>query len=224
VIPLVFIALGIAALAAYELSPKARGWVNEHVRAFDDAIVAHKAADAHLESAVTSTSTPPWSPQHQVKQAWDAIQHAHAAHVANQVAAQKTADMAKTAQTEQQRQTAAQSAAAVEDRQTKIATTLQQLGIGQCGVRVYPKVSARIKDALLARLKSEGMSVSGSNPWEINTHQPDLPFISDVMLRALWDATTETLHLIVTSGKGAVVTCDEIWKRIDPILKGTIGA
>ena len=163
----------------------------------------------------TSPAAPPPVPAQDV-----AVDHAVEAIEANQDAAKNTADAAKNAQTEAQRQEAAQSAAKVLQREKKIAAALASLGVGQCSVRSYPGVSGHVKDRLLAKLRSEGMVVRGDNPWNIDTHQ------YDVKLRAVWDPKAQAVKLIVTAGKGGyfgVVTCAEIWKKIDPIMKGVIG-
>ena len=163
----------------------------------------------------TPLTVPPPVPAQDV-----AVDHAVEAIEANQDAAKNTADAAKNAQTEAQRQEAAQSAAKVLEREKKIAAALASLGVGQCSVRCYPGVSGHVKDRLLAKLRSEGMVVRGDNPWNIDTHQ------YDVKLRAVWDPKGQVVKLIVTAGKGGyfgVVTCAEIWKKIDPIMKGVIG-
>jgi len=221
--------LGLGAFAVYELVPAARKWTTEHAKHIEDALLAHHIADQHLQaSQATQAAIPPVPDGPMIpwmRAMWEeAIKNAQVATVANQVAALKTVDAVKTAKTDEEKQAAAKSADAVTDRQAKIDALKQQLGVGQCGIRSYPKVSARVRDALIARLKSEGMDVSGNNPWEINSHLPGIPFIPDVRLRALWDSATETLHLIVTSGQGGIVTCDEIWKKIEPKLKGIIGS
>lgn len=149
-----------------------------------------------------------------------AVDHAVEAIEANRDAAKNTAEAAKNAQTEAQRQEAAQSAAKVLEREKKIAAALASLGVGQCNVRSYPGVTERTKDTLLAKLRSEGMAVVGDNPWNIDTHE------YDVKLRAVWDPKAQVVKLIVTAGKGGyfgMVTCAEIWKKIDPIMKGVIG-
>ena len=155
-----------------------------------------------------------------------AVEHAAAAIEANQAAAQNTAEAAKNAQDEAQRQAAAQSAAKVLEREKKIAAALASLGVGQCGVRSYPRVGGgaivteRVKNALLAKLRTEGMGVTGDNPWNIDTRE------YGVKLRAVWDPKAGVVKLIVTSGKGGylgLVTCEEIWKKIDPIMKEVIG-
>ena len=145
-----------------------------------------------------------------------AVDHAAAAIESNQDAAQSTADAAAAAQTEAERQAAAQSAARVLEREQKIAAALASLGVGQCGVRSFPRVNERVKNALITRLRGAGMVVTGDNPWNIDTHE------YGVKLRAVWNPKASVLKLIVTSGKGGylgLVTCEEIWKKIDPILK-----
>jgi hypothetical protein len=211
--PFILIALGI--IAAYELSPKVHGLIDEHVKAIEDAFTAHRAADEHLKSVAEQVSTTPTMPAaqptaqvfQQLKLAWDA----------NQAANRKIVDAATTARTEPQRNVVARGAAAVIDQQAKITAALKQLGGGECEEHIYRKVSARIKDALLAKLRSSGMNVSGENPWEIDTHE------HGVMLRAVWDPSTQVLHLIVTSSDFGV-PCFLIWGKIEPILKGIIGA
>ena len=147
-----------------------------------------------------------------------AVDNVVAAIEANQDVAKNTAEAAKTAQDEDQRRAAAESAAKVVERENKIQATLDSLGLGQCGVQRYERVTPRVKDALLAKLRSEGMKVTGDNPWNIDTG------IHGVKLRAVWDWRVDKLKLIVTTGKGFFVTCDRIWERIDPKVKGIIGS
>ncbi len=148
------------------------------------------------------------------------VDRAVAALAANQAAAQSTAVAAKSAKTPTERSTVAQSAERVIEREKLIAAALSSLGIGQCGIHSYARVTARVKDLLLDKLHGEGMIVTGDNPWNIETHQ------FDVRLRAIWDPKAQELKLIVTAGRGGyagLVTCDEIWGRVDPIVKGVIG-
>ncbi len=140
---------------------------------------------------------------------------------ANQAAAVSTVEAVKRATTAAERILAAQSAAQVVEREKKIAAALVSFGVGQCGIRAYAHVTARTKDQLLTKLHEEGMGVTGDNPWSIETHQ------YNVRLRAVWDPSGQTLKLAVTAGMGGyagLVTCDEIWKRIDPIVRGVVGA
>jgi len=150
-----------------------------------------------------------------------AAHHVDEASKANRAAAHETATAAKTAKTDPQRSAAAQSASTVIVREEKITVTQADLGVGQCDVRSYPHVTPQLRDVLIAKLHSEGMDVTGNNPWDIDTHK------HAVKLRALWDPQTQVLKLIVASGRGGLfglVTCDAIWSEIDPILKGILGA
>jgi hypothetical protein len=170
--------------------------------------ITDTATDAHLGAAEVAVDP------------IDAVEHVHEATVANQALAQKTAEAAAAAKTEQQRMAAAQSAAKVIDRENKIAAALVKLGTGQCDVHSYSHVTPQIKDVLLAKLHGEGMTVTGDNPWSIDTHN------HDVKLRAVWNPSTQMLKLIVTAGadglKGLVV-CPAVWEKIDPILKEIVG-
>lgn len=97
-----------------------------------------------------------------------AVDHAIAAIVANQQAAQSTAEAAQSARTAGERRGAADSAARVLERGKRIEGALASLGVGQCGVRSYPHVTVQIRDALLAKLHAEGMTVTGDDPWDID--------------------------------------------------------
>lgn len=240
------IALGLgAALAVYELSPGARASFEAYLRAIRAADAAHRTADVQLQTATATAAVqqaqgaqqagpPQWLPVSEptplpaqaIEQAATtaaaaaAVDLAAAAIAANQEAAQRTMEAAESATTPPQRREVAQSATKVLEREQRIVAALASLGIGQCDVRAYARVTARVKDALLARLRSEGMTVTGNNPWNIDTQQ------YDVKLRAVWDPGSSVVKLIVTAGKGGyfgLVTCTEIWKKIDPIMKDVIG-
>lgn len=59
IFPLVLLALGVAAFATYEISPKAHEWVDEHVQAVNGALAAHAAATDHLDAVKASAPTAP---------------------------------------------------------------------------------------------------------------------------------------------------------------------
>lgn len=201
---LVFLALGVIFVASYELSSEVRAWTRD----FLEAISAHRRADRHMTAAGSATEPAV------------AVWHTHAAAVANQEAARKTSQAAGAARTESQRKATARSIAAITDRESQITAAFARLGVGQCGVRSYAHVTTRVRDTLLARLHDEGMTITGSNPWDVDTHN------HDVKLRALWDPSTLELRLVVTSGQGGffgLVTCSSIWERIDPVIKEVIG-
>lgn len=210
--PLLFLALVLGAgWAAYEFSPKTHAWVDDHVRAIRGAIAAHQSADAHLVRAQDATNRG----DHEA-----AAQLVVFAITSNRNAAEQTGRAALTAKTEDQRSIAAQSADVVTKRDEKIMTALAKLGVGQCGVKAYRRVTPQVRDKLIAKLHAEGMTVTGDNPWEIDTHE------HGVKLRAVWDPTGDALTLIVTAGAdgfaGALV-CDVVWGRIEPIMKQVIG-
>ncbi len=209
-IPLLLLAIVLSAAAAtYEFSPRAHAWVDDHVRAMERAIAAHQAADAHL-AAARGTPDPTV-----------AVQHAQDAAVANREAAKETSKAAETAKTPDQRAGAAQSAGAVDARSAAIADAMAKLGVGQCDVRTYARVTPRVRDALLSKLHGEGMTVTGDNPWDVDTH------VHDVKLRAVWDPRDQVLKLIVTAGAGGWtggLVCAAVWDRIDPIMKEVTAA
>jgi hypothetical protein len=240
-----------AGLATYEFSGRAHEWVDEHVRAMRSALAAHESADASLAAAkaaadahaaanhaaaehLAAAKAAPGSNEAGVRTAaaadllnsaargfMDAMHYVFSADTANRAAAQETGKAVKAAKTDDQRAIAAQSATAVVDRGEKIKAALAQLGVGQCDARSYAGVTPQVKDALLSKLHGEGMTVTGDNPWDIDTHK------YDVKLRAVWDPHALALKLIVTSGEGGyggLVTCSAIWAEIDPILNAVMGS
>ena len=145
------------------------------------------------------------------------VDHAIAATVANQRAAQSTVDAAKVAQTGAERSTVADSAEKVLERGKRIEEALANLGVGQCGVRSYNRVTPQIRDAIFRKLHTEGMTVTGNDPWDIDTQ------IAGVKLRAVWDPETQALKLIVTASS-LLAPCSVIWQRIEGALRGIIGS
>ena len=146
-----------------------------------------------------------------------AVDFAAAATEANREAARETSSAAMNAQTDDQRRAAAESAGRVLEREQEIAEALRTLGIGECDVQTYYNVTSAAKDTLLTKLNAEGMTVTGNNPWNLDTGE------HGVKLRAIWDFRSNELKLIVTS-KQFYVPCSEVWKRIDPKLKEVVGA
>jgi hypothetical protein len=252
-IPLLFIALALGAgLAAYEFSPKAHAFVDDHVNAIRDAIAAHQVADSHLDQAKAAAdvhdatqdawavSGPPAPGTFDPAAAWDTIraqsaallQHAKeslaAAHQANGIAAANTAVALPTAKTDQQMATAASSAVAVDTRQKQISALQTRVAEAMAhlgGGKCGVRayhVTPQIKDALLAKLHAAGMTVKGQDPWDIDTHQ------HDVTLRAVWDPQTLILKLIVSDWGWEVnlpgAGCTAVWTKIDPVLNAVLGA
>jgi hypothetical protein len=189
-----------SAAAVVARADKILSWIErEHAQAIQDAGVAHQVADAHL-SVATTTPDPAI-----------VAQHAEAAATANQVAAQKTADAAEAARTADQRAAAAKSAATVAAR----AAALAKLGEGECTRHSYVGVTAQKKDAIMAKLRADGMTVTGNNPWSIDPNK------HGVKLRAIWDPDARVLNVIVVD-KYFYVPCDAIWAEIDPALRKII--
>jgi hypothetical protein len=231
VFPLIFLALGIGAFA-YGFSAHARARIDDYVRALRAAHEAHRTADTHLANVrpmhdASSLARAPGLPARAVANA-DAdvavqvatsrdVDHALAATLANQRAAQRTADAGKLAQTSVERSAVAVSAARVLERGKKIEEALAHLGVGQCGVRSYSGVTPQIREALLEKLHAEGMTVTGSDPWDIDTQ------LAGVKLRAVWDPATQILKLVVTASS-FLAPCAVIWERIDKVLQGIIGS
>ena len=60
------------------------------------------------------------------------------------------------------------------------------------------------------------MTVTGDNPWDIDTQ------VAGVKLRAAWDPRALVLRLIETAS-ALYAPCGVIWDRIDPKLRGIIG-
>jgi hypothetical protein len=137
--------------------------------------------------------------------------------VANQQAAQSTAEAGRIAQTSAERGAVVASAARVLEREKRIAEALANLGVGQCGLRSYSHVTPQMRDAILDKLHAEGMTVTGEDPWDIDTQ------VAGVKLRAVWDPGTEVLRLIVTASS-FLAPCDVIWGRIETALRGVIGS
>lgn len=162
--------------------------------------------DAHADAAQTAADA--------------AVDHAAAATDANRTAAQSTADAAKNAQTQAEKQQAAQSAQKVLERERQIEDALARLGIGKCGVHIYSGITAQRRDLLIGKLRGAGMTVTGDNPWSIDTN------MSGVILRAVWDPKTSKLRLIISDWGplAQIAGCDVVWGKIDTRLKEVLGA
>lgn len=82
---------------------------------------------------------------------------------------------------------------------------------GKCGTHTYDGYDQQKSDAILAEMKKLGFTVTGDNPWDIDTHK------FGVKLRAQWDKSTEVLSVIVTD-KSVLASCSAVWDKIDPVL------
>lgn len=83
---------------------------------------------------------------------------------------------------------------------------------GKCGTHTYPGITQAKIDAILEALRSNGSTVTGSNPWNVDTHN------NGVKLQGSWNQGTSTLSIIVTD-KNWYVPCSKIWDTIDPLIR-----
>lgn len=76
--------------------------------------------------------------------------------------------------------------------------------------KTYNNVDPAHRDMLLANLRAMGADVTGSNPYDVDTHQ------SSVKLHAVYDASAQTLTVTITDKPGWPVSCGMVWDKIDP--------
>ncbi len=82
---------------------------------------------------------------------------------------------------------------------------------GKCGVHHYANISQAKIDKILQALKDNGSTVSGNNPWDVNTNK------FGIKLQGSWNASSQVLSIIVTD-KDFFVPCSKIWDTIDPLI------
>ena len=82
---------------------------------------------------------------------------------------------------------------------------------GKCGAHHYGNIDRVKIEAIIAQLKKQGATVTGDNPWDVDTRN------NGVKLRGSWDKATSTLTIIVTD-KSWYVPCSRIWDTIDPLI------
>ena len=233
--PLLLLAAAGAAIAAYGFSPTVHSYIDEHAKAVRDAFAHHSDADAKLASAQTAVdvhaaqvaapaptvgpapSSPPPAAFDPVALARHAYESLKSALASNAASAAHMLQALTTAKTPEQKTTAVQGAAAVSGQQAKIAAALAKLGSGECDAHTYPGVTPAIKEAILAKLASAGMVITGDEPWDIDTNN------HGVRLRAVWDPAAAVLTLIVVH-KDAFVPCMLIWPEVDAAINGVIHA
>lgn len=85
------------------------------------------------------------------------------------------------------------------------------MGEGKCGAHHYGNIDQTKVDGIIGQLKKQGATVTGNNPWDVDTHN------HGVKLRGSWDKATSTLTIIVTA-KNWYVPCSKIWETIDPLI------
>ena len=82
---------------------------------------------------------------------------------------------------------------------------------GKCGAHHYANIDQSKIDKMLAALREEGATITGNNPWDVDTHN------HGIKLQGTWNQGTSTLTIIVTA-KGFLVPCYKIWDNIDPLI------
>lgn len=86
------------------------------------------------------------------------------------------------------------------------------MGDGMCGTHTYHNYNQARVNKLLDELKAHGFTVTGNNPWDVDTHK------YGIKLNGQWNSSTGDLSVIVTA-KSFIVPCSKIWEQIDPILE-----
>lgn len=155
-IPLIFLfALGLGAIATYELSPKAHAWVDEHVQAIRDAITAHDVADQHLDVAGQIAAQPAATQEGWLGQVRAVSDRVLAAHDATSAAALNTAQAAATAKTPQQRAVATWMAALTLAKQDQVRAFALYQSAGSAQDRIAAQTQFADADARARRAKTE---------------------------------------------------------------------
>lgn len=85
------------------------------------------------------------------------------------------------------------------------------MSTGKCGEHHYANITKVKIDAILDALRKNGSTVTGNNPWNVDTHN------NGVKLQGTWNEASLTLSVIVTD-KNFYVPCSKIWDTIDPLI------
>lgn len=85
------------------------------------------------------------------------------------------------------------------------------VGSGDCGVRVFTGVDQPALDRIFQRLHDKGAEISGSNPWNVITHD------HGVELHGTWDGGSNTLTLAVTDS-ALLAPCGAVWSALEDML------
>jgi hypothetical protein len=84
------------------------------------------------------------------------------------------------------------------------------VGSGDCGARVFAGVNQAALDRIFQRLHDKGAEISGSNPWNVDTHD------HGVILHGSWDGSG-TLTLAVTDSD-LLAPCGAVWDALESML------
>jgi hypothetical protein len=80
------------------------------------------------------------------------------------------------------------------------------------GVRNYDNIGRSEIEMMLGALTSHGFTITGQNPWHVDTHQ------HGVRLKGEWDEDASTLALSVTD-RNWYVTHAMVWDHIDSLMR-----
>lgn len=86
------------------------------------------------------------------------------------------------------------------------------MSTGKCGEHYYENITHVKIDQIIDALKKNGSTVSGNNPWDVDTNK------FGIKLRGTWNEGSSTLILIVTD-KDFYIPCAKIWETIDPMIQ-----
>jgi hypothetical protein len=83
-----------------------------------------------------------------------------------------------------------------------------------CEIRTYQNVSKYKIDYLRSQLADGGATITGNNPWNVNTHR-SAPFsTTNVLLRASWNEGEQVLTVEITD-KPNIASCNRVWSEIE---------
>ncbi len=82
--------------------------------------------------------------------------------------------------------------------------------------RTYPNIGRHQIDVMLGELLINGATITGNNPWHIDTRQ------SGVKLRGEWSEDSSTLSVTLT-GKGWYAPSSVIWRTIESLISQISG-
>lgn len=84
---------------------------------------------------------------------------------------------------------------------------------GGCGAKMYYAVTVDRMNKILQQLVDEGATITGNNPWSVDTHN------HGVELKGTWYKAAQQLYVEVTD-TGTLVPCDLVWTKLDSLLSG----
>jgi len=79
------------------------------------------------------------------------------------------------------------------------------------GTHYYGNITRQKIDPILGELQSNGATIAGDNPWDVDTHR------SGVKLRGEWTETTLNLAVTVTDSDWYVPS-SQIWGTLDALM------